>query len=55
LNARCKLNSIHITASIVVGAIIGAVFQSWLASVIAIAVFIAMALHDGSIKPNQGR
>jgi len=51
MNARLKLNSAAVQGSFVVAGVVGWAFESWPAFLLAIAVLVGCALHDGGIRP----
>lgn len=52
MSARHKLNEIAIQSSLITAGIVGLAFESWLAFVIATAIFISLSLNSGEIRPN---
>jgi hypothetical protein len=56
MSARTKINSAVVCGSLAVAALVGAVFNSWLAFGVAAAVLVAASMHDGGIRPaRKGR
>jgi Na+(H+)/acetate symporter ActP len=53
LSARTKLNAIAIVGSILIAAVVGVVFESWIAFLITAAGLIALAVHEGGIRPDR--
>lgn len=54
MNARRKLNQLHLTGDIVLAGIAGMIAQSWWIFFLALAVLVGLDLHAGQIRP-QGR
>jgi len=53
MRAREKLNNAFITGSLTIAGLIGYATGSWTVFVIAAVVLLAMALHDGGIRPGK--
>ena len=51
MNSREKLNAAHFYVSLLIGAIAGAVCQSWVAFIVVTCGAIVACLHDGRIRP----
>jgi hypothetical protein len=54
VGARRKLNSANILGSVLLAGVIGAIFDSWLAFVLAAIVLVAVNVHSGDIRPGKG-
>ena len=50
MGARTKLNSAYLVGILLVSALVGAVFQSWLAFFIFAGVTVALAFHAGEVR-----
>jgi len=55
LNARQKLNLIHVSGALLLAAILGGLLQSWAIFLITSAILIADAVYGGDIRPGGRR
>ena len=51
MNARRKLNHLHLIGDILLAGIVGLLLQSWLACFLALAVLLGLDLYAGQIRP----
>lgn len=49
--ARHKLNRAHFLGVLLIAGLVGAMFESWMAFLIAAGVLIVSSVHDGNIRP----
>ena len=49
--ARHKLNRAHFLGVLLIAGLVGAIFESWMAFLIATGVLIVSSVHDGHIRP----
>ncbi len=55
MGARTKLNVSYVNGCLVLAAIVGLLFQSWMVFLVVAAILIAGDLYIGSILPSTGR
>lgn len=55
MNARQKLNHIHVVGALVLASVLGGLFQSMMVFLIASAAMIAGAIYVGDIRPRARR
>jgi hypothetical protein len=49
--ARHKLNGAYFLGALLIAGLVGAMFESWMAFMIAAGVLIVSSVHDGNIRP----
>ncbi len=56
MNARQKLNRLHLAGNVLLAGVVGTFTQSWLAFLSALAVLVGLDLYTGNVRPtSQGR
>lgn len=55
MNARKKLNTAHLHGSLMVGALLGWLMQSWILFFAVATVFVVTASYSGDIRPKSPR
>lgn len=53
MGARQRLNSVYLTIVFFFAAIIGSVFESWVAFFVIAAVLLVALVHGGDIRPTR--
>jgi hypothetical protein len=48
------LNAAYLLGSLLMAALVGGLLQSWTVFVVATAVFVALSLMNGTIRPRRG-